>query len=99
MLLCALLANTQFAEATCSTIRLRLLKLGTWVRVSVRRITFAMASAYPRHRTVDNVTQLGPPIRRCRRSAANDMNYATPILGTCSNTYLTNQFSLRRSPV
>jgi hypothetical protein len=51
VLLCALrrigLAHTQFAEATCGTIRLKLLKLGALVRVSVRRIKFAMASACP----------------------------------------------------
>lgn len=39
------LAHTQFAEATCGTIRLKLLKLG--LRISVRRIKFAMASACP----------------------------------------------------
>ncbi len=51
VLLCALrrigLAHTQFAEATCGTIRLKLLKLGALVRISVRRIKVAMASAYP----------------------------------------------------
>src|ERR1700720_4507814 len=51
VLLCALrrigLAYTQFAEATCGTIRLKLLKLGALVRVSVRRIKVAMASACP----------------------------------------------------
>jgi hypothetical protein len=51
VLLCALrrigLAYTQFAEATCGTIRLRLLKIGALVRVSVRRIKIAMASACP----------------------------------------------------
>jgi hypothetical protein len=51
VLLCALrrvgVAHTQFAEATCGTIRLRLLKLGAVVRISVRRIKLAMASAYP----------------------------------------------------
>jgi hypothetical protein len=51
VLLCALrrigLAHTQFAEATCGTIRLRLLKLGALVRISVRRIKFAIASACP----------------------------------------------------
>src|SRR6202789_4560164 len=49
VLLCGLrrigLAHTQFAEATCGTIRLKLLKLGALVRVSVRRIKIAMASA------------------------------------------------------
>ena len=51
VLLCALrrigLAFTRFAEATCGTIRLKLLKLGALVRVSVRRIKIAMASARP----------------------------------------------------
>ena len=41
------LAHTQFAEATCGTIRLKLLKLGALVRVSARRIKFALASACP----------------------------------------------------
>jgi len=51
VLLCALrrigLAHTQFAQATCGTIRLKLLKLGALVKISVRRIKLAMASAYP----------------------------------------------------
>jgi DDE family transposase len=38
---------TQFADATCGTIRLRLLKIGAQVRRSVRRIKVAMASACP----------------------------------------------------
>jgi Transposase DDE domain group 1 len=41
------LATTRFADATCGTIRLKLLKIGAEVRVSVRRIKFSMASAFP----------------------------------------------------
>jgi Transposase DDE domain group 1 len=41
------LRHTQFASATCGTIRLRLLKIGAQVRKSVRRIKVAMASACP----------------------------------------------------
>ena len=41
------LRHTQFASATCATIRLKLLKLGAQVRQSVRRIKVAMASACP----------------------------------------------------
>jgi hypothetical protein len=41
------LRHTQFAAATCGTIRLRLLKIGAQVRRSVRRIKVAMASACP----------------------------------------------------
>jgi hypothetical protein len=51
VLLCALrrigLAQTVFADATCGTIRLKLLKVGALVRISVRRIKIAMASACP----------------------------------------------------
>ena len=51
LLLCALrrigLAHTEFATATCGTIRLKLLKIGALVRVSVRRVAVAMASACP----------------------------------------------------
>src|SRR6202453_4592364 len=51
VLLCALrrigLAHTQFADATCGTIRLALLKIGALVRISVRRVHLAMASGCP----------------------------------------------------
>jgi Transposase DDE domain group 1 len=54
VLLCALrrlaLQHTQFAKATCGTIRLKLLKIGALVRTSFRRIKFAMASGYPYQR-------------------------------------------------
>jgi hypothetical protein len=47
VLICALrrvgLAHTQFAEATCGTIRLKLLKIGALVTISARRIRFALA--------------------------------------------------------
>jgi hypothetical protein len=41
------LAHTEFANATCGTIRLKLLKIGAQVTRSVRRIKIAMASACP----------------------------------------------------
>lgn len=41
------LRHTQFANATCGTIRLKLLKIGAQVRISVRRVKIAMASACP----------------------------------------------------
>jgi DDE family transposase len=51
VLLCALrrigLAFTQFARASCGSIRLKLLKVGALVKISVRRIHLAMASACP----------------------------------------------------
>lgn len=51
VLICALrrigLRHTQFAKASCGTIRLKLLKIGALVKVSVRRIKIAMASGHP----------------------------------------------------
>ena len=51
VLLCALrrigLHDTDLAEATCGTNRLKLLKIGALVRISVRRVRIAMASACP----------------------------------------------------
>ena len=51
VLICALrrlgLAHTQFARASCGTIRFKLLKIGALVRASVRRVKLAMPSAFP----------------------------------------------------
>jgi hypothetical protein len=51
VLLCGLrrigLAFSQFATATCGTIRLKLLKIGALVSISARRVVVAMASACP----------------------------------------------------
>ena len=41
------LPTTRLARATAGTIRLKLLKIGALVRVSVRRVTVAMASGHP----------------------------------------------------
>ena len=41
------LAHTQLEKATCGTLRLKLLKIGAQVTVTVRRIRVAMASACP----------------------------------------------------
>ncbi len=41
------LAGTEMAKAQCQTIRLRLLKIGARVRVTVRKIWISMASGHP----------------------------------------------------
>ncbi|MDP9416071.1 MAG: transposase, partial [Pseudomonadota bacterium] len=41
------LAGTDFARATCGTLRLKFLKIGALVTTSVRRVRIAMASAHP----------------------------------------------------
>jgi hypothetical protein len=51
VLMCAVrrigLAGTKLAVATCGTIRLKLLKLGARVTISVRRVKLAFASSCP----------------------------------------------------
>jgi Transposase DDE domain group 1 len=51
VLVCALrrlaLAGTELAKATCGSIRLKLLKIGAQITVSVRRVKIALASSYP----------------------------------------------------
>lgn len=78
VLLCALrrigLAHTIFADATCGTIRLKLLKIGALVTISVRRIRLAMASACPAARTGTSppaafTVPVAPPPDPRRRSA------------------------------
>lgn len=41
------LQGTELAQAQCSTLRLRLLKIGALVRISVRRVHLLLASGYP----------------------------------------------------
>ncbi len=51
VLLCAFrrigLHQTKYSDATCGTLRLKFLKIGALVRISVRRIKIAMASGCP----------------------------------------------------
>ena len=79
------LPATRLAQATAGTIRLRLLKIGALVRVSVRRVTIEMASGHPWQRDWA-IAHRGPhrggrlttnqtahsrhhPMRRCPRAA------------------------------
>jgi hypothetical protein len=41
------LAGTQFARAQCTTIRLKLLKIGARLRITVRKVWMSFAEAYP----------------------------------------------------
>ena len=71
VLLCALrrigLAHTQFAEATCGTVRLKLLKLAGLVRISARRIKFAFRLGLSLRRRMASGRR--PPCLRRRRDA------------------------------
>jgi hypothetical protein len=41
------LKGTEMAHAQCQTVRLKLLKIGAQIRVTVRRVSFSLAAGYP----------------------------------------------------
>src|SRR3954454_8252360 len=63
------LAGTELAEAQCQTIRLKLLKIGALVRVTVRKVWAKLSSGSPyaaaSRRVHANLTRLRPPVLRC----------------------------------
>ena len=63
------LAGTELASARCDTIRLKLLKIGTCIRVTVRKIWMSMSSSYPYRRIFEqalaNIRRMAPVPRRC----------------------------------
>jgi hypothetical protein len=58
------LKGTQWANAQCDTIRLKLLKIGAQIRISVRRFAISLSSAYPYQKTYlevyNNLQRAGP---------------------------------------
>ena len=48
---CAALKGTQWAKAQCQTIRLKLLKIGGQIRVSVRRVSLSLSVILTKHST------------------------------------------------
>ena len=62
------LKGTEMAKAQCGTIRLKLLKIGAQVKVSVRRIVVAFAVGYPYQRifaqVYENLLRVSPILRR-----------------------------------
>ena len=63
------LAGTELAEAQCQTIRLKLLKIGALVRVTVRKVWVKLSSGSPHaeafRRVHANLARLRPPMLRC----------------------------------
>lgn len=59
------LKGTAWARAQCGTLRLKLLKIGAQIRVSVRRIRIALASGYPYEalfaQVYENLRRAPPP--------------------------------------
>jgi len=58
------LKGTSMAQAQCQTIRLKLLKIGAQIRISVRRVLLSLASGYPYERifaqVYHNLQRAGP---------------------------------------
>ncbi|WP_255551671.1 transposase [Methylacidimicrobium sp. B4] len=52
------LQGTEWANAQVDTLRLKLVKIGTLVRVSVRRVLLSMSSAYPWKHLFTHVFQM-----------------------------------------
>ncbi len=44
------MAGTEPAKAQCDTIRLKLLKIGAQVRITVRKVWLALSESYPHQR-------------------------------------------------
>jgi Transposase DDE domain group 1 len=63
------LAGTELARAQCQTIRLKLLKIGAWVRVTVRKVWVKMSSGCPYtevfRQVHANLSRLRPVMLRC----------------------------------
>src|SRR5512143_465126 len=63
------LAGTRLARAQCQTIRLKLLKIGAWVRVTTRKVWVHLASSCPYaevfRRVHANLAGLSPLVLRC----------------------------------
>jgi len=51
------LRGTELAHAQASTLRLKLLKIGAQIRVTVRRVWVAMATSYAHRRLFETVYQ------------------------------------------
>ena len=63
------LVGTELAKAQCGTIRLKLLKIGAHVRITVRRVWVSLSESYPyQHifeQVYDRLRRLRPMPMRC----------------------------------
>jgi hypothetical protein len=63
------LASTRFDRAQCNTIRLKLLKIGALIRITVRKIWISFSSSYPYRdqfmAVLSNIRRAPPRVLRC----------------------------------
>jgi hypothetical protein len=57
------LAGTELAQAQCSTIRLKVWKIGALIRITVRQVWVWLAGGYPRSRCSSKSMKSSPPCR------------------------------------
>ena len=71
------LASTQFHRAQCDTIRLKLLKIGALIRITVRKIWISFSSSYPYRdqfmAVLSNIRRAPRRVLRCRCVASLDL--------------------------
>jgi hypothetical protein len=63
------LEGTELSRSQCSTIRVKLLKIGAQIRVTVRKVWVSLAESYPYQRifkqVYENLMRLRPVAMRC----------------------------------
>ena len=63
------LRGTELSRSQCSTIRVKLLKIGAQIRMTVRKVWVSLAESYPYQRVFkqvyENLMRLGPVAMRC----------------------------------
>jgi hypothetical protein len=74
------LQGTEWAKAQCSTLRLKLLKIGTLIRITVRKVWMSMGGGYPyaeRFRQVNAQLRAVPLRAEKRRGGASSRKIST----------------------
>ena len=102
VLVCAVrrigLQQTPFSEATCGTIRLKLLKIGALVRISARRIKIAMASGCPAAQSLGNCCRSSQRSRTRARLASLTRSAAARHPRHHSKAHRRSLFALASNP-
>src|SRR5208337_3031802 len=73
------LAGTELAKAQCHTVRLKLLKIGAQIRITVRKIWVSLSTGYPYLELFRQVyRQLQVAALRCLKEGSSQTNLGTP---------------------
>lgn len=72
------LRDTEFSQAQCDTIRVKLLKIGATIQVSVRRVALALSEAFPFQRIVQQAWENLRQLRSMFASSAGAPRHPPP---------------------